>query len=168
MLYIKKLNYEDTEEEYNFLSSVPYLEKGYRNVFNNIPKEKFREECLDILINLSYLTEPKGTILPMTTYFLWLDEKIIGIYHVIHELNEYQKERDGHISYAVLKDYRGQGYASKGLSLVLEESKKIVKESAVYMHTTKDNQASLKVMLNNGAYIAKETETDYFTRIKIK
>ena len=58
-------------------------------------------------------------ILPMTTYFLWLDNKIIGIYHVIHELNEYQRERDGHISYAILKDYRGQGYASKGLSNAL-------------------------------------------------
>ena len=51
---------------------------------------------------------------------------------------------------------------------LLKESKNIIKETEVYMHTTKDNQASLKVMLNNGAYIAKETETDYFTRIKIK
>ena len=168
MLYIKKLNYDDAEEEYNFLSKVPYLEKGYKNVYYNIPKEQFREQCLDLHINLSYLTEPKGMILPMTTYFLWLDDKIIGIYHVIHELNEYQRNRDGHIAYEIHKDYRGQGYASKGLALVLEEAKKYVKESEIYMHTTKDNPESLKVMLKNGAYIAKETENDYFTRIKIK
>jgi predicted acetyltransferase len=104
----------------------------------------------------------------MTTYYLWLDNTIIGIFTVIHELNEHQRERDGHIAYAVLREYRGKGYASEGLRLVIEDAKNYIKEDEIYLHTTRDNQASLKVMLNNGAYIAKENEFEYFTRIKIK
>lgn len=168
MLYIKKANYEDIKEEYNFISKLPYLEKGFRNFFYGISKEDFREKCLDYQINYSLLTEPKGNILPMTTYYLWLGNEIIGIFTVIHELDEYQKQRDGHIAYAVLEEYRGNGYATKGLGLVIEEAKKYIKEDEIYLHTTKNNPESLKVMLNNGAYIKEETAVDYFTRIKIK
>lgn len=168
MLYIKKANYEDIEEEYNFITKLPFVEDGFRNFFYGITKEEFREKCINHQISLSLLTEPKGMILPMTTYYLWLGNIIVGIFTVIHELDEYQKERDGHIAYAVLKEYRGNGYATKGLELVIEEAKKIVKEDELYLHTTKNNKASLKVMLNNGAYIKEETAVDYFVRIKIK
>lgn len=167
MLYIKKANLDDIEEEYEFTCRLPFLESGFRNYFYGIPKEEFREKCLEYEISLSLMSSPNNMLLPMTTYYLWLDKTIIGIFTVIHELNEYQKERDGHIAYAILKDYRNQGYATKGLSLVLEDAKNYVKEDEIYMHTTKDNPSSLKVMLNNGAYITKETEKDYFTRIKL-
>ena len=168
MLYIKKANLDDLEAEYIFTKKLPFLELGFRNYFYGIPKEDFREKCIEYEICLSLLSEPLGNIFPMTTYYLWLDNEIIGIFTVIHELNEHLKKMDGHIAYAILKEYRGNGYATKGLSLVLEDAKKYIKEDEVYMHTTKDNPASLKVMINNGAYIAKETEKDYFTRIKIK
>lgn len=168
MLYIKKANLEDIEEEYNFTQKLPFLENGFKNFFYDIPKEEFREKCIEYEICLSLLTSPFGMVLPMTTYYLWLDKTIIGIFTVIHELNEYQKERDGHIAYAILKEYRGNGYATKGLSMVLEDAKNYVKEDEIYMHTQKNNKASLKVMINNGARIVKETETDCFTRIKIR
>lgn len=35
------------------------------------------------------------------------------------------------------------------------------------MSVYKDNIASLKVMLSNGAYIVDETDNEYLTRIKI-
>ena len=168
MIYIKKANLDDIEEEFIFMNKLPFVETGFRNFFYGISREEFRETCLEYQINLSLLTEPKGQILPMTTYYLWLDNTIIGIFTVIHELNEHQRERDGHIAYAVLREYRGKGYASEGLRLVIEDAKNYIKEDEIYLHTTRDNQASLKVMLNNGAYIAKENEFEYFTRIKIK
>lgn len=166
MLYIKKINKEDIEEEYNFLINTPLTESGFNNPFCNIKKENFEHICIDFLLNLANLSAPNDFFRPTTTYFLWLDSKIIGVYQVIHELDEKLKNSHGHISYSILKDYRNKGYGSKGLELVLEKAKKLIKEDEIYMHTSKDNQASLKVMINNGAYIAKETENDYYTRIK--
>lgn len=168
MLYIKKANYEDAEEEFIFLNKTPYLESGFRNVYALREKEDFIKTDLPWLINQSKTETAATYAKPMTTYFLWLDNIIIGMYQVIHELSDFQKEHDGHIAYTLLKEFRGNGYATKGLSLVIEDSKTYIKEDEIYMHTTKDNQASLHVMLNNGAYIAKETDIDYFTRIKIK
>ena len=168
MLYIKKANLKDIDEEYTFTAKLPLIESGFRNFFYGIPKEEFESKCLNFEIELSILPSPVGNDLPMTTYYLWLDDTIIGIFTVIHELNEYQKERDGHIAYAILKEYRGKGYATKGLKMVIEDAKNYIKEDEIYMHTTKDNPSSLKVMLNNGAYISNETEIDYFTRIKLR
>ena len=107
-------------------------------------------------------------IIPIYTYFLWIDNNIVGMYHILSRLTEDQKRKDGHISYTILKEYRGKGYASKGLSLLIEEAKKIIPEEEIYMHTTINNPASLKVMLNNNAYIVKNDEFGIFTRIKIK
>ncbi len=168
MIYIKEANFDDFEEEFAFNEKLPELESGFRNFYYGVTKEEFKDRCLNYIISLSYMTEPKGDILPMTTYYLWKDNIIIGTFTVIHELNEFQKEKDGHIAYAILEEYRGNGYATKGLSLVLEEAKKYVKEDEIYMHTTKDNPASLKVMLNNGAYIAKDNGIDFYTRIKLE
>lgn len=168
MLYIKEPNQNDIAEIYQFISATPFLESGFINLYLNIPQEHFADSCINYLINLSKLPHIEGTLKPMTTYFLWLDNRIIGMYHVLHELDELLKKTDGHISYTILKEYRNQGYATKGLSLVINSAKHLIKEDEIYMHTTKDNQASLKVQLNNGAKIVQETENDYFTRIKIK
>lgn len=168
MLYIKEPHLEDSEKIYNFIQAVPYSETGFFNLYLYISKENFNELCIKQLIKLSNLQDINGSLKPMTTYFLWLNNKIIGIYHILHKLDEKLKNTDGHISYTILKEYRNQGYASKGLELVLEKAKKIIKEDEIYMHTSKNNIASLKVQLNNGAYIVKETENDYYTRIKIK
>lgn len=168
MLYIKEANLDDWEAEYEFIHATPHREIGFVNNFYNVEKNRFIKVCLNVLINISKLPRYNMFYHPTTTYFLWLDDKVIGIYHVIHELTEHLRNTDGHISYSILKEYRQKGYGSKGLSLVLDKVKDLIKEDEIYMHTTKDNPGSLKVMLNNGAYIAYETETDYFTRIKLR
>lgn len=168
MLFLKKANYEDIEEEYTFITKTPYLEKGYLNVYANRTKEEFLNKDLKFLIEQSNPATAVNYANPMTTYFLWYDKNIIGIFHVIHKLTDFQKDHDGHISYSILKEYRGNGYATKGLSLVIKEAKNYIYEDEIYMHTNTDNPASLKVMLNNGAIIYKETDKDYFTKIIIK
>ena len=62
---------------------------------------------------------------------------------------------------------RKQG-SGKLESLIREEAKKIIPEDEIYMHTTINNPASLKMMLKNNAYIIKNDEFGIFTRIKIK
>ena len=85
-----------------------------------------------------------------------------------HISEEEQKNQDGHISYTILKEYRGKGYGTKGLNLMIEEAKTIIPEDEIYMHTTINNPASLKMMINNNAYIVRNDEFGIFTRIKIK
>ncbi len=167
-LYITREEHKYTDEIYEFLKNIPDRESGFINPFRNLSEEQFKEIGINIIRNMNYLSFTTPNQKSISTFFLWLDNKVIGMYHVLHELTEEIRNTDGHIAYTIRKEYRKKGYATKGLALVLEEAKKIVVEDEILMHTTKDNIASLKVQLNNGATIYKETDTDYFTKIKIK
>mgnify|MGYP006961394103 FL=1 len=51
------------------------------------------------------------------------------------------------------------------MKLTIDKAKSIVLEEEIYLRVNKDNIASQKVMLNNGAYIAGEDEAHLFMRI---
>lgn len=162
-IILKKANLEDIDKEVDFIRSVPLLENGFANFFH-IVLHKSKEEILNYVLSLYYSQDK----IPIYTYFLWVDNNIVGMYHLLSKLTEEQKQKDGHISYTILNKYRGKGYGTKGLSLLIEETKNIIEEDEIYMHTGVDNPASLHVMLNNNAYIVRQDKLDIFTRIKIK
>lgn len=162
-LILKKANIEDITKEIEFIRQVPYLENGFANFFYNV-LQRSDEEIFNYVMSLSYSFDK----IPIITYFLWKDDTIVGMFHLLAKLTEDQKNKDGHISYTILKEYRGKGYATKGLALLIEEAKSIVPEEEIYMHTTINNPSSLKVMMNNNAYVTRNDEYGIFTRIKIK
>ena len=162
-IVLKKANLEDIIKEVEFIKKVPLLENGFANFFYNV-LHKSNEEIINYVLTLSYTKE----LIPIYTYFLWVDNTIVGMYHILSRLTEDQKNKDGHISYTILKQYRGKGYGTKGLSLMIEEAKSIIPEDEIYMHTTINNPASLKMMMNNNAYVVRNDEFGVFTRIKIK
>jgi predicted acetyltransferase len=65
----------------------------------------------------------------------------------------------------VRENLRGKGYGSEGLKLALEVARSIVPEEEIYLRVNKDNIASQKVMLKNGAYLSGEDEDHFFMRI---
>ncbi len=106
---------------------------------------------------------PEGFV-PDTTYVLEDDGAYVGIFNLRHCLNDSLREGSGHIGYGISPKFRGKGYATKGLSLTLKKAREMSIHE-VYMSVNKDNPASLRVQLKNGAYIHHENEKEYFTRI---
>lgn len=166
MLELRKVNYEDLEEEYNAISSIQ-SEKGFENEYYGISKEEFENIVIPKLLDQSEGKNLKPGRVPSTYFFLWDNDKIVGIFKIRHCLNEVLAKGSGHIGYGILPKYRGKGYASKGLELAIEICKELIKEDEIYMSVYKDNIPSLKVQQKNGAYIAGETEDHYLTRIKL-
>ena len=103
---------------------------------------------------------------PETEFFLWEDNKIVGWFRIRHWLTEKLANGAGHIGYGIRKEFRGKGYASLGLKLTLEKARQMIREDEIYMSVHKDNPASLKVQMKNGAYIHHEDEQEIYTRIK--
>lgn len=101
-----------------------------------------------------------------TEYFLWVDDKIAGLFRIRHYLNDFLKNGPGHIGYGIRKEYRGKGYATEGLKLAIEKAWTIIPEEEIYLSVQKSNPASLQVQLKNGAYIHHEDEREYYTRIR--
>lgn len=169
MLYLKKVNLDDIEEEYKVIQRMPADENGFQNEFYGISKEEFKNTVIPKLIkNSEGIDLPNGYV-PQTYYFLWDDNVIVGLFKLRHCLNEFLKNGPGHLGYGILPEYRGKGYATAGLKLAIEEASKIIPEEEIYFSVHKDNKASLKVQQNCGAYIVGETKDgkEHLTRIKI-
>ena len=162
-IVLKKANLEDIDKECEFIKKVPFLENGFGNFFYPVLTES-NKVIMNYVLNLNYSVES----IPIYTYFLWNNDEIVGMYHILERLTEHQKNTDGHVSYTILKEYRNKGYGTKGLALLVEEAKSIIEEDEIYMHTTINNPQSLTVMTNNNAYIIRNDEYGIFTRIKVK
>ena len=68
----------------------------------------------------------------------------------------------------MLPEYRGKGYATKGLKLLIQEVSDRLPEDEFYLRVNKDNIASQKVVLENGGYIHHTDSTKVYMRIKKK
>lgn len=168
MLEIRELNWQDADAIYQVLKELPADENGFMNPYHGIYKETFMHETMAELINIANGINLKPGHVPQTYYFLWEENHIVGVYKLRHYLNEHLRNGSGHIGYGILPAYRNQGYAKKGLALLLEIAKDVIREDEIYMASHKDNPASLHVQLANGAYIHHDEEEEVYTRIPIK
>ena len=135
MLYLKKINFDDAMEEYKAIKSIPAQENGFENKYYDVTKEEFVNEVIPMLLNNSKgLDLPDGYV-PDTYFFLWDDDKIVGLFKIRHYLNDFLRKGPGHIGYGILPEYRGKGYAKKGLILAIEKCKEIIKEDEIYIRS---------------------------------
>lgn len=165
VIYLKEANLEDALEEYAMISQMPTDENGMTNPIAGISFEEFREKALPRIIRYSKGEGlPEGWV-PETQYFLWDDDRIVGLFRLRHYLNDFLRQYHGHIGYAIKKSERGKGYGSKGLALLLKEGRDVIKEEEFYLSVHKDNLASQMVQKKNGGRIVREDELNYYVRI---
>ncbi len=160
MIYLKLANLEDAKAEYEALQKIPAAENGLNNEYADMSETEFVEQALPKMIANSRGEDlPEGYV-PFSIYFLWDDDKIVGLFHFRHHLCDSLKKHGGHIGYATIKEYRGKGYGGKGLKLLLDEVRDKIPEDEFWLDARKDNLASQKAMLSNGAYKVDEYEMD--------
>lgn len=153
----------DFRKTYELYMSFPESENGYINNVYGYDYDRFLE-WIEMKRNWSMGKELPEGFVPDTTYVLADGDTYVGVFNLRHYLNDFLREGAGHIGYCISQKYRGKGYATKGLELALAKARqKSIHE--VYMSVNKDNPASLRVQIKNGAYIHHENEKEYFTRI---
>lgn len=157
----------DEERAYDLQKSFAPNENGFVNGAYGLSRQAFSEFVQLRKRNSQGLDLPEGHV-PDTVYVLEDDsEGYVGIVKLRHRLNDALRQGAGHIGYGIRKEYRGCGYATAALSLALDEARKIVPEDEIYLSVRKDNPASLKVQLRNGARVDHESGEEYFTRIPL-
>ena len=153
----------DYKKTYDLYMTFPENDNGYMNNVYGYDYDKFLD-WIEMKRNWSQGKElPEGFVAD-TTYVLADGDTYVGVFNLRHYLNDFLREGPGHIGYCISQKYRGKGYATKGLELTLEKARQLCIHE-VYMSVNKDNPASLRVMIKNGAYIHHESDTQYFTRI---
>lgn len=166
MVYLKEANMEDIEKEFELITNTPADENGFTNPWAGCSREEFEHTILPGYINASNGIGLREGRVPQTEFFLWDDDTIVGLFRIRHYLTEALANGAGHIGYGIRKEFRGKGYASAGLQLAVERAWGLIREDEIYMSVHKDNPASLKAQMKNGAYIHHEDAQEFYTRIK--
>lgn len=166
MLYLKIANFDDIKKEYEYIKNLPENENGFINPDYNVSINKFKEVTLPNYINHSKgINLPVGWV-PYSTFFLWKGNEIVGLFRIRHYLNDQLKNGAGHIGYGIGLKHRGKGYGTEGLRLAIEKAWELIEEDEIYISVHKENLASLRIQIKNGAVIHHENEFEYFTKIK--
>jgi predicted acetyltransferase len=163
---LRKINTNDIEAQWVYTTSLPADENGLTNPYNGVSFEEYRDKVLPTLISYEHPIDMPDWFVPETYYYLWDEDHLIGEFRIRHYLTDALREGAGHIGYSISKEFRGKGYGSEGLKLTIKIAKEIVPEEEIYLRVNKDNVASQKVMIKNGAYRAGEDEEHFFMRIR--
>ncbi len=168
MIYLKEFNYEDALIEYDFFNQIPDYENGFVNPYHNMPYNEFYD-CIERRIQSSKGINLKEKFVPDTYYFLYDNDRIVGLFKVRHYLNDFLRNGAGHIGYIIHPLFRRQGYGTKGLALAIEKLIHLpdFNDIEIYLSCYKTNTASFKVIQNNGGYIHHEDQFEYYLRIKV-
>ena len=165
MFILKEANTADAWEEWLFVRDIPADENGFTNLWNGVSFEEFAGSALPRMLDFAQGKNLPDGYVPETFLFLWKDDEIVGQFRIRHYLCESLRTGAGHIGYYIGKRHRGHEYGREGLRLTLEIAREIIPEDEIYLRVSKDNPASLQVMLRNGGVIRQEDENKYYVRI---
>ncbi len=165
MLYLMQANYKELVKEFAFTDKMPYDENGFIYEYCGTKREDFENVIGKMIDAQSGIGLPSGYV-PETIYFLWKGEEIVGMFRFRHYLCPSLIEGGGHIGYYIGREFRGRGYATKGLRLLIKETRDSLREDEFYLRVNKDNIASQKVILENGGYVHHSDDEKVYLRIK--
>lgn len=120
--------------------------------------ENFNKWYTAFCNNLKEETVRKG-LSPETTYLaIRIDNgHLVGMINIRHRLNDFLLKFGGHIDYSVRKSERNKGHATEMLGLALKKCSKLnIKK--VLITCDKNNIASAKAIINNGAILENEIQ----------
>jgi len=93
---------------------------------------------------------PEGFI-PCTTYWIILDNKLIGLGNIKHYLNDFLRKKGGHIGLSIAKEYRGKGLGLKSTKLLIEKARNEFGIEDILFTNEPENLASRKMCEKLGA-----------------
>ncbi len=152
---LRQLSVSDSRDVYDLTQSMPE-ENGFMNDAMGLPFEDFaawllRQDEVAHGVNL-----PAGYV-PQTCYWFFADGIPVGRAKLRHFLSDTLRVAGGHIGYGIAPAYRGKGYATEMLRLVLKEAKALGIEEAL-VTINPDNLASRRVAEKCGGVLQDEND----------
>lgn len=158
---LKKLTVHDGDDVYEFLQKLPAEENGFMNPMAGKSHEAFVEWLRKQAASAEKTEIEDGWRVPQTTYWLYVDDKIVAMAKLRVFLTDALRESGGNIGYAVAPEARGKGYATELLRMVMKEAAlKGIERALVTVNN--NNPASVRVAHKCGGIIQRVSDTHHY------
>lgn len=148
---LKKLSIKDDKDVFDLIKEIGPEENGFVNNGYEVSYEDF-SSYLQKNINDSVGIDLIQGYVPQTIYWLYINNKPVGMGKLRHYLNDKLREVGGHIAYAIRPTERGKGYGTLILKELLKKAKEKNIEEAL-VTCDEDNLLSRKVIEGNNGVL---------------
>ncbi len=162
-LVLKPLSINDGNDVYLMLQRIGENENEFKNTAYGLNKTEFKE-WLKTQYQWSIGNNLPDGYVPQSIYWLYFDNTPVGIGKIRHLLNDNSRNIGGNIGYAIDPMYRGKGFASVLLSLLIKEAQRM-NISERLLTVEKYNPASKRVVEKCGGLLIKENDKRWFFSI---
>lgn len=163
-MYLRKLSSNDGEQMYLMLQNIGSCENSFSNPVHGMGYEKYKQWLVQQEEWSEGLNLPKGYV-AQTIYWLMDDNNVpVGIGKIRHALTDNSRKNGGNVGYAISSEYRGHGYGTIILKLLVAEAKKMKLEE-IMLTVDKYNNASKRVIEANGGILFNENSERWYFHI---
>lgn len=139
-------------------------ENEFKNEAYGLNIETFKKWLLQQSNWANGINLPNGYV-PQVIYWFYVDNLPVGMGKIRLKLTESSLNIGGNIGYAIGKPYRGKGYGTIFLKLLIEEAKRIGVND-ILLTVEKYNPASKHAIEKAGGILVKENKERWFFTFK--
>lgn len=146
---LRELSPSDGRDVYEMIQEIGPGENGFGNAGYDMEYHDF-PEYLRVQADMAMgIGIDLARYVPQTTYWLFVDDRPVGIGKLRHYLNDFLRSGGGHIGYTIRPSERGKGHGNTILRELLRKAKEKGIEE-VLMTCDERNAISRKVIEHNG------------------
>lgn len=160
---LMQLTPSDGLDIYEMLQHIGKVENNFVNETYGMTVEQWRE-WLRVQDSWSRGENlPEGYV-PQTTYWLFVDDVPVGYGKLRTRLTEQSRKNGGNIGYAIDSRFRGLGYGTKLMQLLIETARTSGIDERVFT-VAKGNWASRRAIEKCGARLVDESDDIWYLEV---
>jgi len=160
MCYLRQLSSNDGEDIYMLLQHIGFEENAFTNPVKGMSYDEYEKWLIQQDNWSKNIDLPQGYV-GQTCYYLMVNDIPVAFGKIRHSLTKQSRIKGGNIGYAVSDKYRGKGYGTMILKLLLVKAEELnIKEKLLTVE--KINPASKRVIEKNGGRMISENSDRWF------
>lgn len=160
MVELIELSVFDGEDVYQMLQTINNNENAFTNPVNGMNYDCYKK-WLKQQHNWSLEKGLPDGYVGQTIFWLYDEEMPVGVGKIRHALTEQSRKIGGNIGYAISNNYRGKGYGTILLNLLIIKAKEM-KVKEILLTVEKTNPVSKHVIEKNGGKLINENNERWF------